>query len=70
MLPAFQPQWDARKGARELYETFCTTNLTVDDFEGERYKRIAHIQKLLANKELDPTLRWTEQRGSATSEAA
>jgi nucleoside-diphosphate-sugar epimerase len=70
MLPAFQPQWDARKGALELYETFCTTNLTVDDFEGEHYKRIAHIQKLLANKELDPTLRWTEQRGSATGEAA
>lgn len=69
-LPAFQPQWDARKGALELHETFRTTNLTVDDFEGERYKRIAHIQKLLSDNELDTTLRWSEQQGSATSEAA
>jgi hypothetical protein len=70
MLPAFQPQWDARKGALELYETFRKTNLTVEDFEGERYKRIAHIQKLLANHELDQALRWVKQPGSAALEAA
>jgi nucleoside-diphosphate-sugar epimerase len=70
MLPAFQPQWDARKGALELYETFRKTNLTVEDFEGERYKRIAHIQKLLANHELDQALRWVKQPESAAREAA
>jgi nucleoside-diphosphate-sugar epimerase len=61
VLPAFQPQWDARKGAVELYEAFRKTNLTVEDFEGERYKRISHIRKLLATQELDPELRWVEQ---------
>jgi len=69
-IPAFQPRWNARKGALELYEAFRTTDLTVNDFEGERYKRIAHIQKLLANNELDPTLRWVKQQGSTSSEAA
>lgn len=69
-LPTFEPQWDARKGAIELYEAFRTTDLTVNDFEGERYKRIAHIQKLLANNELDPTLRWVKQESSTTIEAA
>jgi nucleoside-diphosphate-sugar epimerase len=70
LIPGFQPQWDARKGAVELYEAYRNTNLTVEDFEGERYKRIAHIQKLLANHELDSSLRWVKQPGSEAQEAA
>ena len=69
MLPAFQPQWDARKGAAELYQAYRKTNLKVDDFEGERYKRIAHIRKLMANQELDSELRWIEQPAPAALEA-
>ncbi len=68
MLPAFRPRWDARKGALELYEAFRETDLTVEDFEGERYKRIAHIQKLIASHQLDAALRWTEHAIPATAE--
>ena len=57
-LPNFQPQWDARKGAEELYNAYKTIGLTLEDFEGPRYKRIAHIQKLLKEGELDESLRW------------
>jgi nucleoside-diphosphate-sugar epimerase len=70
LLPAFQPQWDARKGAVELYEAFRKTNLTVEDFEGERYKRIAHIRKLLLDHALDPTLRWAKQVAPVIAEVA
>lgn len=59
VLPAFQPVWDARKGAQELYETYRRIGLTVDEFEGIRYKRIAHIRALLADGVLDETLRVT-----------
>ena len=68
MLPAFQPQWDAKKGAIELHNAFRNTNVTVDDFEGERYKRIAHIRKLILNQELDSSLRWVEQPALAALE--
>lgn len=68
MLPAFRPRWDARKGALELYEAFRETDLTVEDFEGERYKRIAHIQKLIASHQLDAALRWTKHAIPATAE--
>jgi nucleoside-diphosphate-sugar epimerase len=57
-LPGFQPQWDARKGARELYEAYQKVDLCLEDFEGARYKRIDHIQGLLASRRLDSTLRW------------
>ncbi len=60
-LPAFQPQWTARKGAQELYRAFQQTDLTTADFEGIRYKRIAHIRELIATGELAPNLRWAHQ---------
>jgi nucleoside-diphosphate-sugar epimerase len=58
ILPAFQPKWDARRGARELYSAYKKVSLCVDDFEGPRYKRIDHIQGLLTSGRLKADLRW------------
>ncbi len=57
-LPNFQPQWTAQKGAEELYETYKRVGLQLEDFEGERYKRIAHIKLLIGDGKLDTNLRW------------
>ena len=57
-LPEFQPQWDAQRGAQQLYAAYQKVGLTLEDFEGARYKRIAHIQQLLETGRLDETLRW------------
>jgi nucleoside-diphosphate-sugar epimerase len=57
LVPAFQPVWDARKGAQELYDRYMRIGLTVDEFEGVRYKRIAHIRSLIAEGVLDEGLR-------------
>jgi nucleoside-diphosphate-sugar epimerase len=57
-LPEFQPQWNARRGAQELFAAYQKIGLTLEEFEGPRYKRIAHIQQLLNNGKLDNTLRW------------
>jgi nucleoside-diphosphate-sugar epimerase len=56
-LPSFQPVWNAQKGAEELYAVYRQIGLTVDDFEGIRYKRIAHIKHLLSNGFLNEDLR-------------
>jgi nucleoside-diphosphate-sugar epimerase len=58
MLPEFKPQWTARRGAQELYQAYKTVGLCLEDFEGPRYKRIAHIQQLLSSDRLDESLRW------------
>ncbi len=58
VLPEFQPRWDARKGAEQLYRAYSEIGLRVEDFEGPRYKRIDHIKHLLATGELDSSLRW------------
>jgi nucleoside-diphosphate-sugar epimerase len=59
-LPAFKPQWDARKGAEQLYAAYKNSGITLEEFEGERYNRIAHIRKLLADANLDSDLRVRE----------
>jgi nucleoside-diphosphate-sugar epimerase len=56
-LPEFQPQWDARRGAEQLYEAYRRSALTLEEFEGPRYQRIAHIRKLMADGILGPDLR-------------
>lgn len=57
-IHGFKPQWTARRGVEELYDTFCRVGLTLEDFEGERYMRIAHIKKLVEDGTLDTNLRW------------
>lgn len=59
-LPEFKPQWNARRGAEELYAAYQKIGLILEDFEGARYKRIAHIKQLLSTGRLDQTLRWEE----------
>ena len=56
-LPAFQPQWTVRRGALELKSAYERYGLTVEEFEGKRYKRIAHIQELMRLGIVDSSLR-------------
>ena len=58
-LPDFQPQWNARRGAGELYAAYQRFGLRLEDFEGARYMRIGHIRQLLASGKLDAALRWS-----------
>jgi nucleoside-diphosphate-sugar epimerase len=60
-LPAYKPQWDARRGAEQLFEAYERSGVTLEEFEGPRYLRIAHIRKLLADGVLDNELRHTKR---------
>ncbi|MGH7495316.1 MAG: NAD-dependent epimerase/dehydratase family protein [bacterium] len=57
-LPEFRPQWDAQRGAEELYAAYQKVGLTLEEFEGPKYKRVAHLQQLLQSGRLDKDLRW------------
>lgn len=57
VLPAFRPQYDARRGAEQLYAAYRQSNLTLAEFEGPRYQRIGHIQKLINEDILTEDLR-------------
>ncbi|MFL5421401.1 MAG: NAD-dependent epimerase/dehydratase family protein [Myxococcales bacterium] len=57
-LPAFRPQWTARKGAQQLYQAFREARIGLEDIEGWRYRRIGQLRKLLEGGRLAPDLRW------------
>lgn len=69
MLPSFQPQWTARKGAQELLEAYRAVGLSSADLEHGRYTRINHIQRLMKSGQLDTSLRWIPS-GVATTAVA
>jgi len=58
VLPGFRPEWDARKGARQLYDAYKRIGLEQRDFEGPRYRRIDQIRDLMAAGDLAADLRW------------
>lgn len=59
-LPDFQPQWTAQKGVQELYEAYQQVSLQPEEYEGPRYRRLAHIKKLMADGRLSQNLRWNQ----------
>jgi nucleoside-diphosphate-sugar epimerase len=67
VLPEFKPRWTARRGAQELYDSYRRFGLVLEDFEGPRYKRIAHIKHLLETGELNQSLRWTKETTEPTT---
>jgi nucleoside-diphosphate-sugar epimerase len=59
-LPAFEARWTVRRGARELYDAYRTIGLRAEDFEGPRYRRLAHLDELIHSGRLDNRLFWTQ----------
>ncbi len=74
VLPSFQPQWNVRKGAYQLYEAYRAAGLTAADLESGRYTRIGHIRKMIGSGQLDNSLRWStkesDELGAASPAAA
>jgi nucleoside-diphosphate-sugar epimerase len=58
-LPSFKPQWTVKRGAEQLHREFKAIGLSEGDYEGPKYKRIAHIKYLIGQGLLTEKLRWT-----------
>ncbi|HZS54812.1 MAG TPA: SDR family oxidoreductase [Bryobacteraceae bacterium] len=69
VLPSFRPEWNARKGAQELYDAYRASDLSLTNVERGDYIRIRHIQKLRKAGTLDSSLRW-RQSSSETQAVA
>ncbi len=57
-LHDFKPQWTVRRGIEDLYETYKKVGIKLEDFEGPKFMRIAHIKQLIEGSRLDNNLRW------------
>jgi nucleoside-diphosphate-sugar epimerase len=61
LVPEFKPEWNVRRGAEQLEVAYRSMSLALDDFEGPRYKRVEHLQRLLSTGRVDLTLRWKDR---------
>jgi nucleoside-diphosphate-sugar epimerase len=67
VMPDFKPQWDARKGAEQLYAAYRASGLSLEQLES-RYQRISHIKTLMWEGTLGDDLRRRDRavpRGEA-----
>ncbi|MFC1648705.1 NAD-dependent epimerase/dehydratase family protein [Nanoarchaeota archaeon] len=69
-LKDFKPVWNAKKGAEELYEAYKKYGVSVDEFEGPKFKRIAHIEYLVENGILDENFRWITKEVNENEQCA
>jgi len=53
----YQPRWDVRRGAEELFAAYRQIGLTRDDLEGPKYKRIDRVKQLM-EAGLGKSSRW------------
>jgi nucleoside-diphosphate-sugar epimerase len=68
VVPSFEPVWNARRGAEELYEAYKRYSLTLEDFEGARYMRNQRVMRLRDAGRIDSSLRWTNSAAAAGSQ--
>ncbi len=57
-FPDFQFRWNARSGARQLYDAFQSAHLRREQLADPRFTRLAWLKHLLDSGQLDPQLRW------------
>lgn len=58
VFPEFKTKWTAKMGVEQCYQSYLKYGLNKDDYEGIKYKRIAHIMNLIEEGKLDTNLHW------------
>lgn len=69
VLHDFKPQWTVRRGIEQLYDAYKKEGLSLEEFEGPKYMRIAHVKHLISEGLLDTDLRWKNEKVIKTGEA-
>ncbi|MGH6635324.1 MAG: NAD-dependent epimerase/dehydratase family protein [Gammaproteobacteria bacterium] len=57
-LPEFRCDWDAKRGAQQLYELFSRILLTPEMFNCRGFTRLKQLQYLLETKQINPDFFW------------
>lgn len=59
-LPAFRCQWDARRGAKQLYELFRRIQMNGDIFQHRGFTRLKQLEYLLKTGQIDKDFFWAK----------
>ena len=59
-LPRFRCDWDARRGAQQLYRLFQRIDMPPEVFQHRAFTRLKQIEYLLRTRQIDDHFFWTE----------
>lgn len=66
-FPELAPRWNVRASAEEMLAAYREQGLSIEDFKGSRFMRIARLKELMSEGRLDLQLRWKEPVSSAAA---
>lgn len=61
-IESYRPRWTVAEGVREVHAKYRELGLSVEEFEGPKYKRVDHIRQLIQAGVLDESLRRIDGR--------
>ena len=59
-LPGFQCEWDARRGAQQLYELFKRIDMTTETYQYRSFTRLKQLEYLIRTQQIDEQFFWKE----------
>ena len=59
-LPNFKCEWDARRGARQLYDLFRKIDMTAETFQNRTFTRLKQLEYLIRTSQIDDHFFWKE----------
>ena len=59
-LPNFKCEWDARRGARQLYDLFKRIDMTPEVFQHRTFTRLKQLEYLIRTSQIDDHFFWKE----------
>jgi nucleoside-diphosphate-sugar epimerase len=66
-LHHFKPEWTARRGVEQCYAAFTRHGLTLEEFEGPKYQRLAHVKMLMSKHAIGSDLRFLNAEAAVAS---
>ena len=59
-LPGFKCDWDARRGAEQLYKVFSQIDMTQSEFESRGFTRLKQLEYLIRTQQIDKDFFWVK----------
>lgn len=58
LLPGFKCEWDAERGAQQLFKVFSQIDMTTDVFESRGFTRLKQLEYLIRTQQIDKDFFW------------
>ncbi|HEY9862480.1 MAG TPA: SDR family oxidoreductase [Candidatus Obscuribacterales bacterium] len=60
ILPGFKCEWDARRGAQQLFDLFNQIDMDADTFNARGFTRLKQLEYLLRTQQIDQDFFWRQ----------